>query len=68
MNICIVTQRVMKGDGQGRVNYEITWEAVRRGHCVTLLASQIAPDLANTPKSVGYRLWSSKFQPNFCKT
>lgn len=50
MNICIVTQRVMKGDGQGRVNYEVTWEALRRGYCVTLLASQIAPELEQQPQ------------------
>jgi glycosyltransferase involved in cell wall biosynthesis len=40
----------MKGDGQGRVNYEVTWEAVHRGHCVTLLASQIAPELEQHPQ------------------
>jgi glycosyltransferase involved in cell wall biosynthesis len=45
MNICIVTHKVMKGDGQGRVNYEVVWEATNRGHQVTLLASAIAPEL-----------------------
>jgi glycosyltransferase involved in cell wall biosynthesis len=35
----------MKGDGQGRVNYEVAWEAIRRGHHVTLLASSVSPDL-----------------------
>lgn len=45
MKLCIVTHRVIKGDGQGRANYEIAWEAIRRGHQVTLLASQIAPNL-----------------------
>lgn len=45
MKLCIVTHRVMIGDGQGRVNYEVAWEALRRGHCITLLASQIAPEL-----------------------
>ncbi|MFW6296531.1 MAG: glycosyltransferase family 4 protein, partial [Halothece sp.] len=46
MKLCMVTHKVVKGDGQGRVNYEITWEAIRRGHEVTLLASAIAPELA----------------------
>ncbi len=45
MKLCIVTHSVMKGDGQGRVNYEVTWEAIRRGHQVTLLASQVALEL-----------------------
>lgn len=45
MKLCIVTPCVAKGDGQGRVNYEIAWEAIRRGHHVTLLASRVAPEL-----------------------
>jgi glycosyltransferase involved in cell wall biosynthesis len=40
----------MKGDGQGRVNYEVTWEAIRRGHQVTLLASHISSELQNHPQ------------------
>ncbi|RUT07885.1 glycosyl transferase [Dulcicalothrix desertica PCC 7102] len=45
MNFCIVTPYVIKGDGQGRVNYEIVWEAIRRGHEVTLVARKVAPEL-----------------------
>ena len=45
VKLCIVTHKVMKGDGQGRVNYEIVQEALRQGHHVTLLASIIAPEL-----------------------
>ncbi|MGH7999077.1 MAG: glycosyltransferase family 4 protein [Brasilonema sp.] len=45
MKLCIVTHSVMKGDGQGRVNYEIATEAIRRGHHVTLVATQIALEL-----------------------
>lgn len=45
MKLCIVTHSVIKGNGQGRVNYEIAWEAIRRGHQVTLLASKVAPEL-----------------------
>ena len=44
MKLCIVTHKVAIGDGQGRVNYEVTWEAIRRGHHITLLASSV--DLA----------------------
>ncbi|MBS3027595.1 MAG: glycosyltransferase family 4 protein [Dolichospermum sp. DET50] len=46
MKICIVTHKIRKGDGQGRVNYEVAQEAIRRGHNLTLLASEIAPELA----------------------
>lgn len=45
MKLCIVTHQVKKGDGQGRVNYEVAKEAIRRGHELTLLASEIAPEL-----------------------
>jgi glycosyltransferase involved in cell wall biosynthesis len=50
MKLCIVTPNVIKGDGQGRANYEITWEALRRGHHVTLVASNVAPDLQQHPQ------------------
>lgn len=45
MKLCIVTPYVIKGDGQGRANYEIVWEAIRRGYHVTLVARKIAPEL-----------------------
>ncbi len=45
MKLCIVTRSVIKGDGQGRANYEIVWEAIRRGHHVTLLSSNVEPEL-----------------------
>jgi len=50
MKICIITHNVLKGDGQGRVNYEIVWEAIRRGHEVTLLATSVAPDLQQSDR------------------
>jgi glycosyltransferase involved in cell wall biosynthesis len=45
MKLCVVTHKVIKGDGQGRVNYEIIREAIRRNHHLTLLASSIVPEL-----------------------
>jgi glycosyltransferase involved in cell wall biosynthesis len=45
MKLCIVTRSVIKGDGQGRANYEIAVEALRRGHHVTLVSSNVEPDL-----------------------
>lgn len=45
MKFCIVTHRITTGDGQGRVNYEIAQEALRRGHYLIIIASHIAPEL-----------------------
>lgn len=47
MKLCIVTHRIKTGDGQGRVNYEVAKEVIRRGHHLTLLASEVAPELAD---------------------
>ncbi|BAY92333.1 glycosyltransferase, group 1 family [Tolypothrix sp. PCC 7601] len=47
MKICIVTHKLKKGDGQGRVNYEVAKEVICRGHQLTLLASEVAPELQN---------------------
>ena len=48
MKFCIITPNIVKRDGQGRVNYEIALEAIRRGHHVTLLASRVAPELQDS--------------------
>lgn len=45
MKLGIVTHKIQKGDGQGRVNYEVVKEVIHRGHHLTLLASEIAPEL-----------------------
>ncbi|HEY9670368.1 MAG TPA: glycosyltransferase family 4 protein [Waterburya sp.] len=47
MKLCIVTPSLIKGDGQGRVNYQIAQEAIRRGYQVTVLARNLAPELEN---------------------
>ncbi len=50
MKLCIVTHRVVSGDGQGRVNYAVVQHALAAGHRVTLLASEVAPDLVQHPQ------------------
>ncbi len=45
MKLCIVTHKVKKGDGQGRVNYEVAQEAIRRGYYLTLIASEVTAEL-----------------------
>ena len=47
MRIAIVTHSVVRGDGQGRVGYEIAKEALLRGHKVTLLADRVGEELQN---------------------
>jgi len=47
MELALVTHKVVIGDGQGRINYEVTHEALRRGHKVTLVSSEVEPELAN---------------------
>lgn len=49
VHICIVTHNVIKGDGQGRVNYEIVAEALRRNYRLTLVATRVAPEFASDP-------------------
>jgi len=46
----LVTHVVRRGDGQGRVNYEVVREALNRGWTATLLASEISPELQTDPR------------------
>lgn len=68
MELCIVTHNVIRGDGQGRVNYEVTKEAVCRGHHVTLLASSVAPELQQSSQinwiAIPVKGWSTEFLRN----
>ncbi|MBD2774458.1 glycosyltransferase [Iningainema tapete] len=69
MKLCIVTHQIKKGDGQGRVNYEVAKEALRRGHHLTLLASEIAPDLQENNQvnwvEIAVQGWATEFIRNF---
>ncbi|MES2459922.1 MAG: glycosyltransferase family 4 protein [Armatimonadota bacterium] len=47
MKLAIVTHNVIKGDGQGRVNYEITRRALQKGHEVTLIADRVDESLVD---------------------
>lgn len=46
MKLGLVTHKLLRGDGQGRVNYEVAKAALRRGHRVVLVATEVAPELA----------------------
>ncbi|MCC5637501.1 glycosyltransferase family 4 protein [Nostoc sp. CHAB 5844] len=69
MKLCIVTHKVKKGDGQGRVNYEVAQEAISRGHQLTLLASEVAPEIEQNSKvnwvPISVNGYPSEFIRNF---
>lgn len=50
MKAAIVTHKVCKGDGQGRVNYEIARGMLAQGHSLTLIASEIDEELQAHPR------------------
>lgn len=45
MTIAIVTHNIVRGDGQGRVNYELVHYLLAHGHEVHCLCDRLAPDL-----------------------
>jgi glycosyltransferase involved in cell wall biosynthesis len=49
VRLALITHKFVKGDGQGRVNYELARAALAAGHTVFLLASEVAPELSSHP-------------------
>lgn len=49
MRLTIITHRLSKGSGQGRVNFEVARTAAHRGHEVILLASEVSDELSSLP-------------------
>jgi glycosyltransferase involved in cell wall biosynthesis len=45
VKIALITHNIVRGDGQGRVNYEIVRRLAATGVHFTLLAERVAPDL-----------------------
>jgi glycosyltransferase involved in cell wall biosynthesis len=45
MHVALVTHSVIRGDGQGRMNYEITRHCLSAGIRVSLIAERVAPEL-----------------------
>jgi glycosyltransferase involved in cell wall biosynthesis len=56
VRIALITPKLTRGDGQGRVNYEIARAALDAGHAVSLVAGEIAPDLAAHENARAVRL------------
>ncbi len=61
MKICLVAVNFWKHRGEGRVNYEIAAEAIRRGHEVTLVARNIAPELLKSDRLTWKQIPKQKF-------
>lgn len=61
MRICIATHKVLRGDGQGRVNYEIASHAVSEGHEVILVASEVDATLLTHPRVRWIRMEVSRY-------
>lgn len=61
MRLALVTHSIRPNDGQGGVNDAIVREALRQGWEVTLIATEIAPDLRNTPGVTWIEISAKKF-------
>ena len=68
MHIALVTHKFARGDGQGRVNLEIAEAALRRGWKVTLVSSEVAPELLGHPAvawiHIDTKLWPTELIRN----
>jgi glycosyltransferase involved in cell wall biosynthesis len=47
MKITIVAHKLARGDGQGRINYEVAKHALAEGHQLTLLSTKVDEDLVS---------------------
>jgi len=50
LRIAVVTQKIVRHDGQGRVNAVVVDELLRRGHELVAIASDLEDDLARHPR------------------
>ncbi|MFI2857939.1 glycosyltransferase family 4 protein [Paenibacillus sp. JSM ZJ436] len=67
MNICIVTHCVKKGDGQGRVNYEVVKKALEHGYKITIISSDLSIDLHEHPNVTWIRIAANGIPSNLLK-
>lgn len=62
--IGIVTHVVHPRDGQGRVNFELTRYLLAHGHAVTLIASEVEPELLRHPQLRWERIGVPRSMPD----
>lgn len=67
MKIAIVTHRIVRGDGQGRVNYEIAKKATAEFDEVILISDEISPDLLHDPRVRWVRVSHGPLPTAFCR-
>lgn len=68
MRIALVTHRFVRGDGQGRVNLEIAQAALERGWQVTLISSEMAPELLTHANVRWIRIGTKGWPTDFLRT
>ena len=54
--LCIVTHKLVRTDGQGRINAEVATALAAAGQSVYLWATEVAPELAGAPTVVWHRV------------
>ncbi len=67
MKILIASHNIIKGDGQGRVNYELATYLANHDHQVTLLADRVDETLAQQPNIKWQPLTPLIAKPNLLK-
>ncbi|MGF9697599.1 glycosyltransferase family 4 protein [Paenibacillus sp. MABNR03] len=67
MRICIVTHRVVKGEGQGRVNYEVAVESLRQGHEVIMISNEVDPRLLENKNATWIKVLPSLKLPQLLR-
>ncbi|CAM3035487.1 glycosyltransferase family 4 protein [Paenibacillus taichungensis] len=67
MKICIVTHRIVKGEGQGRVNYEVAVETLRQGHEVIMIANEVESQLLENKSATWIKVFPSLKLPQLLR-
>lgn len=57
-SLAIVTHKVIRSDGQGRVNAEVAFGLARRGWAVEVVSGEIDPELAAMPNVRWHPVWT----------
>ena len=64
--VMINHQIVARGDGQGRVNFEIIQAALRAGYEIDVISSRCAEEIAQHPRARQHELQSSTIRRSYC--
>jgi len=67
MNVLLVSHNIVKGDGQGRVNYELARYLANQAAQLTLVSDQLDEELARHPNIQWHRVKADKRLPNLIR-